>query len=726
MAPLQTRSSTSSPDTGAVPSGMSRCATALCLCLVLLARPLAAQDNRSLDELIPPEAVADPEAWAGQGAQDAAPAAGPPQDVLEVGSPMEDMPLLTLEPASELELADVEPVQPAEEIEFSDFADVIAPLPVGQDYRLSDELVLVFPQDEALFPERREFTKRFEALSSIGTLDDDGNIARLTAQARADEELLQRMLRIYGYFDAQVIRTIIAPGDGAEAAGEGPVARFEIIPGKRFSIATVDTENLADTGEDFAGLRDAYGVFPGDFISIDAISNQRLELDTALAESGYAFAVVDEPSLLVDHERQQGDVTLPVMPAGKYNFGTVTSDMEDFLSGRHLSEIARFDEGDLYRRSDVTDLRRAILATGLVGSVTVTPVETSPPQDGEPGTVDMAVSLTKAPLRTVTGSLGYGSEEGIRVAASWEHRNLFPPEGMLRFRGIAGTQEQLIGATFRRNNFHGRDRILTIDAFGSTLDTAAYDAKTLSILTSYERVSTLLFQKPLSWGMGLELVASDERELKIKGLKSPNQTFLVAALPSYAQYDTSDDLLDPTQGLRLRGALSPELSRLNGNNSTYLKLQFDLSYYQSMGDNVVLATRARAGSILGTPIFNIAPSRRFYAGGGGSVRGYGYQAIGPRNGLGDPNGGRSLLELSAEARIRTGMLDNSLSLVPFVDAGSVTRGSTPDFSDIRVGVGLGLRYQTNFGPIRLDVATPLNPGPDDAPVAVYVALGQSF
>ena len=129
---------------------------------------------------------------------------------------------------------------------------------------------------------------------------------------------------------------------------------------------------------------------------------------------------------------------------------------------------------------------------------------------------------------------------------------------------------------------------------------------------------------------------------------------------------------------------------------------------------------------MGAQIASIAPSRRFYAGGGGSVRGYGYQAIGPRDGLGEANGGRSLLELSAEARIRTGLMDGAISLVPFVDAGVVNTQTVPDFSGIRLGVGLGVRYQTGFGPIRVDVGVPLNRQPGDAPVALYVALGQAF
>lgn len=725
-APRPTSSNTSSPERAIPPFLDKRCATALAACLALLAQPLAAQDTRSLDELIPEEAVADPEGWAAEGDQPLMPAPEEVMPPLAVDSPMAEMPLITLDPVDELELADVEPVEQGEEIDFKDFANVIPPLPEGSENRLSRELVLVFPTDEALFPLRNEFIKRFEALSAIDSLDADGNQARLAAQARADEELLQRMLRTYGYFDNQVIRSVLAPEDRDDGASDRPLARFEIIPGNRFTVGTVDTGDLAATGGDFDMLRAQYEVFPGDPISIDTIVNERLDLDLALGENGYPFAEVGEPSMLVDHARQEGDVTLPVSPGGKYAFGAIVSDDEDFLSSRHLSRIARFEPGETYNLSDATDLRRAILATGLVGSVSVTPVEATPPQDGEPGTVDMNVELTRAPLRTIAGSLGYGTEEGVRVAASWEHRNLFPPEGMVRVRGIAGTQEQLLGVTFRKNNFRGRDRILTVDAFASTLDYDAYDARTVSLVTNYERVSTLLFQKPLSWGFGLELVATGEREADANRNLGARETFLIAALPVHAQIDTSDDLLDPTKGFRIGGRVSPEISDNNGSQSFYVRNQFDASYYQQVGNNVVIAGRTRVSSIPGASIADIAPSRRVYAGGGGSVRGYGYREIGPRNDLGDPSGGRSAVEFSLEARVQTGLMDGAIGVVPFIDAGSVSEHALPGVGNMKFGAGIGIRYQTNFGPIRLDVAAPINPGPNDAPVAVYVALGQAF
>jgi translocation and assembly module TamA len=108
------------------------------------------------------------------------------------------------------------------------------------------------------------------------------------------------------------------------------------------------------------------------------------------------------------------------------------------------------------------------------------------------------------------------------------------------------------------------------------------------------------------------------------------------------------------------------------------------------------------------------------------VRGYGFQGVGPRNDRGEATGGASLVEFSLEARIETPLFDGALEVVPFFDAGTVGQGSTPDFRLIRYGAGIGIRYKTTFGPIRVDVATPLNPNEFDSPVVVYVSLGQAF
>ncbi|WJY19102.1 BamA/TamA family outer membrane protein [Alteriqipengyuania flavescens] len=702
------------------------------MALAATASPALAQDrdtSAELEELIPDSAIDNPDGWAGEGvpAENAAPDALPP---LAADAPLDDLPEITVPWPDEIELADVPDLEPPDDIQFAENPfEVLPVLEDGFEVRVSDTTTLVFPSERSLFPEQDEFIDRFQALSQVEALDsDEDSLAQLAARARADEELLIRLMRIYGYYDGEVLRSVggISPGEEAASLAEGAV-RFDVLPGPQYTIGAVDLGELAQA-DDSHLLRDAFEIRAGDPVLQDKIVEEQFDLDTALGANGYAFAEIDAPELLIDHARDEGDLTMIVRPNGKYNFGVVTSDRPDFLSGNHLGDIARFDPGDLYTREDELDLRRAILATGLVSSVTITKREVVAPQPGQPGTVDLDVGITPAPVRTLAGSIGYGSQEGFKIAASWEHRNLFPPEGSLRVRGILGTQEQLLGVTFRRNNVAGRDRILTIDAYASTIDTVAYDRQAIALTGVFERISTLLYQKPLTWGVGAELLATQESAVDVDGNRLPRETYFVGSVFGRTEIDTTDSLLDPRKGFRLGGFVAPEISRNNDikTNSFYVRTEATGSYYQPVSEKVVAAGRFRLASINGAPLEAIAPSRRLYAGGGSSVRGYGYQAIGPITADGVPTGGLSAFELSAEARITTPLLNGLVEVVPFVDAGTVARGTTPDFDEIKIGVGIGARYKTGFGPIRVDVGVPLNPGEFDSSFAVYVGLGQAF
>jgi translocation and assembly module TamA len=694
----------------------------------VLAPPLAAQDRNTLPELeslIPDSAIDDPQAWVRQSVPTQAPGNQDAQP--QPDTPLADMPLITVPWPDKLELPAVVPLTPDAGIQFAEPEQRPRGRREGTEVQVSSELKLVFPTDPAEFPDRHAFVDRFKGLSTVVQYKSDGSAAKLAAQARQDEALLERMLRVYGYYDALVFRSVnTGPEGGQPANASQPSVRFDIVPGKQYTVGAIDLGSLSATGPDFEMLREAFMVNTGDPLLQDKIESEQADLDIALGEAGYPFAAIDDPLLVVDHAREQGDLTLKVTPGGKYTFGKVTSNLADFMPGRHLSEIARFKPGDQYKRSLQMDLRRAIQATGLVASTDLTPVEVTPPSGDRPGVVDIAATMTKAKVRTITASLGYDTGEGFKAEGSWENRNLFPPEGALRLRAIAGTREQLAGVTFRRNNFHGRDKVLTIDAYASTIDYQAYDSRTASLVATFERLSNILFQKPFSWSIGLETTATAERQALPGGGFGPRKTYFVGALHGFAELDTSDDLLNPTHGWRLSAWLSPETSRTDNEQSFYVKAQVEGDYYLPAGKKVVLATRAKAATITGAPISAIAPSRRLYAGGGGSVRGYGYEAIGPHNGQGDPTGGRSLVELSAEARIQTGLLDGAIQLVPFVDAGSVGTSPTPSFHEIKIGAGIGVRYLTGFGPVRIDVGVPLNPGPKDSKIGVYVGLGQAF
>ena len=694
--------------------------------------------DAELKALIPDAAVADPDGWVRQTPAAGAGANTAPAQTIDPAAPLADVPGFVLPwPDSQPAPPALVSLPPDPDVAAELAAEAANPLPaavpMGEEIKVGDHLTLVFPANLATFPERAAFIDRFRELSTLRRLDSDkDSIAQTAARARADRDLIERLLRIYGYYDAEVAQTVGNPnvqdGQLTDNAQQQIAVRFDVVPGDRYKFGAIALGELAQTGPDYAALRAGFAIQPGDPLDNDRIVASRDKLDTDLAQTGYAFAKVGAPELLVDHQREEGDLTVPVTPGGKYAFGHVFSGNPRFLSSRHLERIARFEPGDLYKRTLQDDLKSAILATGLVSSVIVTPREvTPPPAAGQTGEVALDVALIPGPLRTVAGLIGYESGDGARVEASWEHRNFFPPEGMLRVRAIAGTKEQLVGTTLRWNNFRGRDQVLTLDLYGNTVARDAYNARTVAFTATFEKLTTLLFQKPWVWSTGLEVLATNERESSVSGQIVPRNTYFVAALPLRGALDQSDNFLDPTRGWRAALKLSPEVSKQqDGPTVTYARVQFDASRYQPVSDTVVLAGRVRLGTIAGTGIDSVAPSRRFYAGGGGSVRGYGYQQIGPRNTAGDPSGGRSLAEFSLEARVSTGLMGGAIQLVPFLDAGAVSDTVTPNFRDIRFGAGLGLRYKTGFGPIRIDLGTPLNRRAGDSRITVSVALGQAF
>jgi translocation and assembly module TamA len=552
---------------------------------------------------------------------------------------------------------------------------------------------------------------RFDAASTLNEHDGQAaNAAQLERRAREDAALLVTLLRAEGYYDARVA-TRVEPGIK-------PLVVLSATPGPVYRLAGVTLNGIAAAGGKADDLSKAFAVTADDTANADAIVAGETKLRSEIGRTGFPFAKVGEPELVVDHATHTATLALAVMPGPEARFGqVVASPGNQVFDAHHVQEIARFQPGKPYDATALDDLRRALIQTSLVSSVELKPVPAA-----TQGVVDIAVKLEPAPPRTIAAELGYGTGEGARAEVSWTHRNLFPPEGGLTLRSVLGTQEQLGAITYRRNNFEARDRVLTLQLAASHTNRTAYEAKTFGVSGALERQTNIFFQKKWIWSVGAELLTSDERDVIASTGAPRRRTFFIGALPTSLTYDGSDDLLNPTRGFRLSGRFSPEVS-LQGDVFGYSRIQFDASAYQPITDGVVLAGRTRLGTIAGAPRDAIAPSRRFYAGGGASVRGYGYQAIGPRDPNNDPIGGRSLTEYSIEARIKA---FGNFGVVPFFDAGNIYTSPLPRFADFQYGAGIGVRYYSNFGPIRLDVGTPLNPQAGDSRVAVYVSLGQAF
>lgn len=633
---------------------------------------------------------------------------------LDPSAPLDPMPDLGVEwpdlnqpePAAPPEVEGVAPEAAAEATEEA--AERIEDSSAARSYRLT---VIGLDGVEAAEAIRKGFDER-------STLKADrkqtANAAQIDRRARADAELLAELLRSQGYYDATVEPQI-------DASNHELIVGLTATPGPLYRFESVELPGLEEAaGDEAQRLRDAFAVKAGDPVIAKKVIDAGVALQVALGERGFATAKVGEQDIVVDHEEQVARLVLPVTPGPVAQFGEISVSGEPPFSSRHVQRIARFKPGDRFEADEVADLRRALIATGLISSVEVTQV----PRD-EGRTIDLAVKLEPAPMRTIAGELGYGTGEGLRAEASWQHRNFFNPEGALTVRGVAGTQEQLAAVSLRRNNWLRRDQVLNAQALASHVDRDAYAAKTLSLSAGFERQSNFIWHKKWTWSLGAELIATDERDT-IEATGEPRRrTYYIGAIPGSLGFDASDDLLNPSKGFRLLGRVSPELS-FQGGAFPYARMQFDGSAYHQVSDSMVAAGRVRLGTIVGARRDDIAPSRRFYSGGGGSVRGYGYQRLGPRDIDGDPIGGRSLAEFALEARIRLKSFGGNFGVVPFLDGGTLSTGAFPSMKDWQFGAGLGVRYYSSFGPIRLDIGTPLNRQKGDGRITVVVGLGQAF
>ncbi|WP_458733229.1 autotransporter assembly complex protein TamA [Sphingobium xenophagum] len=549
-------------------------------------------------------------------------------------------------------------------------------------------------------------------------IDGDGKAetaAMVQARAQEDEKLAVRLFYSEGYYDATALASLDQTGDGTLTAV------ISVTPGKRYKLGDI----IVQAGPTVPpGLvRDSLPLKTGDYIVATTVEGAEANVALRLPEQGYAFAKVGEREILLDPATVTGAYTLPVDTGPRGTFRKITTSGEKQAFGAdHIEVIRRYKPGEIYDSRKVDDLRKALVATGLFSSVAVDPVRTN--EAGPDGTeyVDLHVEQAAGPPRTLAGEVGYGTGQGFRAEGTWTHRNLFPPEGALIAGVVAGTQEQGVSGTFRRSNAGKRDKTFQAGALINHQKYDAYEAFTAGLNISWARQSTPIFQKRWTYTYGAEILLSNE-QTTIDPATGQNKrlTYFIGALPVQVGYDRSDDLLNPTKGFRASVRVSPEAS-LQGNVSPYVRGTFDLTGYYPVSDSLVIAARTRLGTISGVSRDDVAPSRRIYAGGGGSVRGYGYQELGPKDVNNDPIGGRSVNEFAVEGRYRFG----NYGAVAFVDAGQVYNSAIPKFSDMRYGVGIGGRFYTNFGPFRADIAMPINRQPGESKFAVYIGIGQAF
>ena len=579
-------------------------------------------------------------------------------------------------------------------------------------------------------------TDEFNSLSALKEGDGKAaNATQVAARAREDEGLAVRLMKSLGYYDGTAVSTLETPPAAPEGQRAGKLkAIVSATPGNLYKLDAITVQADPTTPPDL--VRRELPLKTGDPIEAARVQGAEANVALKLPQQGYPFVKVGERDILLDERDYTGDYTLPVDTGPRSSFGVLRTEGDPVFGLDHLNVFPRFDQGQLYDTRLTDDLRAALVATGMFSTVSVEPVRTGQPGPDGTEQVDLLVRQTPGKFRSLSASAGYGTGEGIKLEGSWTHRNLFPPEGALIGTAILGSQQQGASGTFRRSNAGRRDRTVTLQLSALHQNYDAFDAftGTLSGRISYD--STPIWQKPVTYYYGFELVGTNENTFDFDLNDRRRRTYGIAALPGQILWDKSDDLLNPTKGFRLKLNVSPEAS-VSGGFHPYVRTMVEGTVYYPVSDSLVIAGRARAGSIAGIDRDDLAPSRRYYGGGGGSVRGYGYQRLGPfepvsslrpnEDGeidIGDlnPVGGRSINEFALEARYRFG----DFGIVPFIDAGNAYESTLPKGSDLRFGAGIGGRFYTNFGPLRVDVATPLNKRPGDGRIALYISIGQAF
>ena len=392
------------------------------------------------------------------------------------------------------------------------------------------------------------------------------------------------------------------------------------------------------------------------------------------------------------------------------------------------------EEGDPYSPQSLERAKTSVRTIPAVGSVRV--VE-SPALDAA-GELPITFDVDERMRHAVGASAQYSTIDGPTGQVFWEDRNLFggaeflrleadllyAPETIGPLQTIGGLSDSNLGgrlaAHFLKPALGGSPNDLLFDATAERVSTSygSYIGYTVDDVDASAAIRHR-FSQELSLQAGLDAQKGFATDI----LGTVNYTLI--GTPISLQYDNTDDKLDPKRGVRVSATLSPYPTFL-GSSLDLLTARVRASTYYALDEDqrYVLAGRVDVGGETGAELSAIPANLRYYAGGGGSVRGYQYDSLGPMGPFNSVIGGRSVFDASLELRVR---LTDTIGLAPFFDAGNAFVSSAPDFSQpLHMGAGLGLRYYTSFGPIRLDVAAPINRRPGDSPVAVYVSIGQSF
>jgi translocation and assembly module TamA len=560
--------------------------------------------------------------------------------------------------------------------------------------------------------EDSDLSSLLDKVSELKTLEDKPPISEEALRRRADRDLerLADAAHSLGYWDADFSYDV-------DTSAETAKVTVTVKQGPLYHVASVKV--LGPDGQPLSIPRDGekLPLRPGDPARTAPVVATETALVAAFGDSGHPFAKVDNRRVEIDRDAKTMDVTYALDPGPVMRFGSVTISGLERLNPAYVEGRVRWQGGEIYDESKVEETRRALIATGLFSTVRVTP--TADPE--HPGEARMTIDATERLHRSIGAGLAYNTSQGFGARAFWENRNLFGNAEFLRLSAEVGQQLDAFRANFRRPDFLAVDQDFLATAEVANDIPVAYNSRRELATVGIER----RVDRWLTGGLSLLAEKANVTQLANVTPMTGTQHYELAGLPAYVKLDETDNLLNPTTGYRAQLNATPAHT-FSGSHLTFVTNLLSGSTYWALGpeQRAVLAGRLALGSLVGAGLSQLPSDQRVYAGGGGSVRPYGYLMAGPLAPNSVPIGGKSSLVLNMEARIK---ITETIGIVPFVDAGSYYESPIPQLGRTPLyGVGLGVRYYTAFGPLRLDLATPLHKRSADSPIQVYISLGQAF
>jgi translocation and assembly module TamA len=549
-----------------------------------------------------------------------------------------------------------------------------------------------------------------EATSQLVKLIDRPPSSEATLRRRAEDDLprLKQVVESAGYRSAAIDYAIDQSADPAKLT-------VKVIPGPLYHLDTVVLQTPA--GDTPPGIDvtqpSAFGLKIGGPARSEPVLAAEPKIVDVFAQHGRPFAKVTNRRVVVDHGTHTMSVTYTVEPGPTANFGPVAIDGLTTIDPLYVERRVEWERGTAFDSRAVESTRKALVDSGLFNTVRIvngTEIEGA-------GEVPMRISLTERPPRSIGAGISYNTSEGFGAKAFWENRNLFGGAEKLRLSAeFAQNRLGLVG-NYRQPDFLRKDDDLVATAELADDTPVAYTSRRERVFSGIER----RFGHLVAGGAGLQFEHANVTE----AARQITQAYSLGSVPLFFRRDTTDDLLNPTTGTRASVTVTPYTS-VTGRALTFASSRLTGSAYRKLGDSdrFVVAGFGALGSIVGESRDALPADKRLYEGGGGSLRGYGYQLAGPVNSDHKPFGGRSAIEFGGELRVK---ITETIGIVPFLEAGNVYDQSFPKLGNrMLYDTGVGVRYYTPVGPVRFDVAVPLSKRPGDASFQIYISLGQAF